>query len=437
MITKDSPLEPGTLVKNYKIVEQVGKGGMGAVYRAIAPDGETVALKILAAHLTDNDVQRKRFYQEAEVAMRLDHPNIVRAIEVGESEGQHFFAMEFVEGENLGKRIKEFGRLPEEESIRIICEVAEALEKAHSENLVHRDVKPDNVMITPDGAVKLADMGLMKQLENDLNLTKTGKGLGTPHFMAPEQFRDAKNADARCDVYSLGATLYMMVTGELPFRSSSPLDSFIKKSKNEYKPPRELNPELSQRVATIIQMTMEADRDNRPQSARSFADLLQGKQPLPTTNAKASKAAKPSTPAPQVASADPPADIWYVIFKGPNGAEQKVKGSTSAIEKQIARGRIGLDATVCKNKAGKFESIRNVAEFNRALERQAAGASDDFEDLEAITARRSSDLPRSPISQQGKANASWRSKLGRREWAIVAGVSLAFLLAIMTWFLLR
>ena len=141
--------------------------------------------------------------------------------------------MEFVEGESLGQKLERDGRMPEAEAIRIIAQVAQGLHRAHKQGLVHRDVKPDNILVTPDGMAKLADLGLVKETETDLNLTKTGRGLGTPHFMAPEQFRNAKNADIRCDIYSLGATLYMMVTGELPFRSNGPLDAWMKKIQND------------------------------------------------------------------------------------------------------------------------------------------------------------------------------------------------------------
>lgn len=430
MITKDTPIEAGTVVKNYVIMEQVGKGGMGAVYRAKAPDGQIVALKILASHLTDNDVQRKRFYQEAEVAMKLTHPNIVRAIEVGEANGQHFFAMEFVEGENLGKKIKDFGRLPEEESIRIISEVAAALEEAHLKGLIHRDVKPDNVMVTPTGDVKLADMGLMKQLENDLNLTKTGKGLGTPHFMAPEQFRDAKHADARCDVYSLGATLYMMVTGELPFRGSGPLDAFIKKSKNEYKPPKEINPDLTPRLAAIIQMTMDAEPNNRPQSARSFIDLLKGNS-SPNPSVQASKNGKAATP---------PADMWYVIFSDENGKEKKVKGTTAAIEKQLKMGLIRGDARLSRQRGGPFEPVQKFKDFARILLSDTAEPMLIGPDGVAMAEMTTPSGERKRDSKNDMSPTAWtigKIRVGRKEMGIAGGFILVCLLAIAAWLVFR
>src|SRR5262249_19227503 len=142
--------------------------------------------------------------------------------------------------------------------------------------LVHRDVKPDNILLTAMGEVKLADLGLVKEMETDLNLTRTGRGLGTPHFMAPEQFRNAKNADARCDIYSLAATLYMTVTGEMPFKSCGPLDAWMKKINNELTPLRQLVPELSERLDWAVRRAMSADPEHRPQTCREFLEDLNG-----------------------------------------------------------------------------------------------------------------------------------------------------------------
>src|SRR5262249_41228848 len=150
----------------------------------------------------------------------------------------------------------------------LIVQVAQGLHRAHKQGLVHRDVKPDNILVTADGTAKLADMGLVKTSEADLNLTKTGRGLGTPHFMAPEQFRDAKNADSRCDVYSRAATLYMMIPGELPFRSNGPLDAWMKKINNELVRPREIVPDIPERCEWAILRAMTPDKDARPASCR-------------------------------------------------------------------------------------------------------------------------------------------------------------------------
>src|SRR5262249_47500521 len=156
------------------------------------------AVKVMPPHMAQNAVLVKRFEQEFRAARQLDHPNIVRALDFGEHASMPYLVMEFVEGESLGQRLERDGPLPENDAIRVIAQVAQGLHRAHKQNLVHRDVKPDNILITTDGVAKLADLGLVKETETDLNLTRTGRGLGTPHFMAPEQFRNAKNADVRC-----------------------------------------------------------------------------------------------------------------------------------------------------------------------------------------------------------------------------------------------
>ena len=185
-------------------------------------------------------------------ASNLDHPNVVRALEYGVLGGRPYLVMEFVDGESLGQRIERDGRIPEAEAIRIIALASQGLHHAHKNGMVHRDVKPDNIIVTKEGQVKLLDLGLVKEADNDVNLTRTGRGLGTPHFMAPEQFRNAKNADVKCDIYSLGATLYQMVTGELPFRSMGPLDAWMKKINNELTPPSQIVPDLSERINWAI-----------------------------------------------------------------------------------------------------------------------------------------------------------------------------------------
>src|SRR5436309_8580633 len=222
-------------VGNYDLLEKIAEGGMGAIYRGRhRHTGQIVAVKIMPPHMASKPVLLKRFGQEFRAASRLDHPNVVRALDYGESGDMPYLVMEFVEGESLGSKLERDGRIPEPDAIRIIAQVAQGLHRAHKQNLIHRDVKPDNILVTNEGVAKLADLGLVRETDTDLNLTKTGRGLGTPHFMAPEQFRNAKNADVRCDIYSLGATLYQMVTGELPFRSvNGPLDAFMKKVRND------------------------------------------------------------------------------------------------------------------------------------------------------------------------------------------------------------
>jgi serine/threonine protein kinase len=339
-------------VGNYDLVEKVAEGGMGTVYRARRrSDGEIVAIKIMPSHMAGNSVLVKRFEQEFNAASRLDHPNIVRALDFGESAGVPYLVMEFVEGESLGQKLQREGRVSESDAIRLIAQVAQGLHRAHKMNLVHRDIKPDNVMVMPDGTAKLTDLGLVKELETDLNLTRTGRGLGTPHFMAPEQFRNAKNADLRCDIYALGATLYMMVTGELPFKSSGPLDAWMKKMHNDLTPPRKIVPSLSERIDWAIRRAMSADPEKRPTSCREFVEDLTGKSTRKLTSPGDSAAGS--------------TDIWYLVYKDDEGVRHTVKGSVAAIRRSLKDGLLG-DATnvqASRTKTGPFENLRSHPEF--------------------------------------------------------------------------
>jgi serine/threonine protein kinase len=341
-------------IGEYELVEKVAEGGMGSIYRARHLEtGQVVAIKIMPAHMASNVTLLKRFEQEFRAASRLDHPNIVRAIDYGDNGSTPYLVMEFVEGESLGQRIERDGRMPEAEAVRIIAQVAQGLHRAHKQGIIHRDVKPDNVMVTPEGVAKLADLGLVKEVDADLNLTKTGRGLGTPHFMAPEQFRSAKDADIRADIYSLGATLYMMVTGELPFRSNGPLDAWMKKMNNDLTPPRQLVPDLSERVDWAIRRAMSPNKDQRPSSCREFYEDLTGQSTRRIGGSDSGTAAAVDQ------------DLWYLVYKDEEGALHTVKGSTSAIRRSLKDGLLGDASNVraSRAKTGPFEQLRSYPEF--------------------------------------------------------------------------
>ncbi len=344
-------LDTEKAVGNYDLLEKIAEGGMGAIYRGKHREsGMIVAIKIMAPHLTQNPLLLKRFEQEFRAASRLDHPNIVRALDYSDNGNMPYLVMEFVDGESLGQKLERDGRMPETDAIRIIAQVAQGLHRAHKQGLVHRDVKPDNILVTPDGIAKLADLGLVKETETDLNLTRTGRGLGTPHFMAPEQFRNAKGADIRCDIYSLGATLYQMVTGELPFRSNGPLDAWMKKIQNDLTPPRQIVPDLSERIDWAIRRAMSPDPEKRPASCREFIEDLTGRSTrrLPTVD-----------------SNTPQQDLWYLVYKDELGGTHTVKGTVSAIRRSLKDGLLGEADNVraARTKAGPFEALRGYAEF--------------------------------------------------------------------------
>src|SRR5260370_21092960 len=272
-------ISKSTLMKvgSYDLLDQIAEGGMGTVYKGRNREsGQIVAIKIVPEGMADNHTLQTRLQKEFKAASNLDHPNVVRALEYGVLGGRPYLVMEFVDVESLGQRIERDGRIPEAEAIRIIALASQGLHHAHKNGMVHRDVKPDNIIVTKEGQGKLLDLGLVREADNDVNLTRTGRGLGTPHFMAPEQFRNAKNADVKCDIYSLGATLYQMITGELPFRSMGPLDAWMKKINNELTPPIQLASDLSERIDWAILRAMSATPEKRPDSCRGVVEDLTG-----------------------------------------------------------------------------------------------------------------------------------------------------------------
>jgi serine/threonine protein kinase len=384
-------LDTAKSVGDYDLLEKIAEGGMGAIYRGRHREsGAVVAIKVMAPHLTKNPLLLKRFEQEFRAASRLDHPNIVRALDYSDNGNRPYLVMEFVEGESLGQKLEREGRMSETEAMRLIAQVAQALHRAHKQNLVHRDVKPDNVLVTNDGIAKLADLGLVKETETDLNLTRTGRGLGTPHFMAPEQFRNAKNADIRCDVYSLGATLYQMVTGELPFRSNGPLDAWMKKIQNDLVPPRQIVPDLSERVDWAIRRAMSADPEKRPTSCREFIEDLTGKS---------------TRRLPSVDSGTPQQELWYLVYKDETGMPHTVKGTVAAIRRSLRDGLLGDASNVraSRSKAGPFEPLRGYPEFRDMVVEAAPLSVPKAPSSRSVVAPTNDTKPTLPHLKQGAA----------------------------------
>jgi serine/threonine protein kinase len=270
-----SPKQQAKQFGNYTVLELLGSGGMGSVYKCRhVQTQQIVAVKLLRPDVANDPAMVQRFEQEFHAASRLVHPNVVRVLEFGRDDSTCYLVMEHVDGLTLWDRIDQKGKLPEAEAVAILVQVAQALHQAHQIGLIHRDIKPDNILLTSEGQAKLADLGCVKDLSSDLNLTRTRQGLGTPNFMAVEQFRDAKNVDPRCDVYSLGATLYMAVTGKLPFETRRLSSILAKKLKNDITPARQLAPNVSEQTERAIHRALRAKLEERPQSCLEFiADL--------------------------------------------------------------------------------------------------------------------------------------------------------------------
>ena len=372
LMPTETAAPPMRTIGNYELIEKIAEGGMGAVYKGRhRTSGQIVAIKIVPPDTAKNQILLKRFEMEFRAASVLNHPNIVKALDYN-GIGTPFLVMEFVDGESLGQRVERVGAIPEREAIKIIAQVCDGLHKAHKQSLIHRDVKPDNILVTLDGVAKLTDLGLVKDVDAELNLTRTGRGLGTPHFMSPEQFRNAKNADVKCDIYSLGATLYMMVTGEVPFAKTNPLDCWMKKVKNDFPAPRKVNPALSERIDWAIRRSMSADPNQRPATCREFVEDLTGSAaaihgPPSTAIPKVEQGSSTeSTPHPTDTIED---SLWYMVYRGPNGQQHTVKGLTTNIRENLRRGALGDTGTIMMSKAktGPFTPLKNITEFRDLL----------------------------------------------------------------------
>ncbi|GIW73210.1 MAG: hypothetical protein KatS3mg102_2752 [Planctomycetota bacterium] len=271
-----SPLAaPPARLAGYELLGELGRGGMGVVYRARQQSLEReVALKVLRAGRDAEARDLERFRREALAAARLRHPAIVPIYEIGEERGHLYIAMELVEGQPLSRLLRE-GALQPRRALEIVATIADGLETAHRQGIVHRDVKPGNILIDAEGRPRLTDFGLAKDIRSDSGLTETGQTLGTPGYMSPEQAAGLANrVDPRTDVYALGAVLYELLVGVPPFRGENVLDTLRRVTEEEPVPPRQLVPALHRDVETICLKCLRKEPQARyPSAAELAADI--------------------------------------------------------------------------------------------------------------------------------------------------------------------
>jgi serine/threonine protein kinase len=281
---------PGVKVRyfgDYELLQEIARGGMGVVYRARQLSlNRLVALKMILAGQLASEADVQRFHAEAEAAAHLDHPNIVPIYEVGQHEGNHYYAMQFVDGPSLAKYL-DGAKLSNRDAAELIRTSALAVQYAHDRGVIHRDLKPANILLTFSGAAaplserplndctpKLTDFGLAKRLGQGASLTATGEIVGTPSYMAPEQASNRKTVGPGADVYSLGAILYEMLTGRPPFRAATPLDTILQVVADEPVPPSHLQPKVPRDLETICLKCLEKQPERRYGSARELAEDL-------------------------------------------------------------------------------------------------------------------------------------------------------------------
>ncbi len=252
-------------IPGYKILGKLGAGAMAVVYKAQQLSlNRTVAIKVLPKRFSGNPEYVERFFKEGQAAGKLNHNNIVQAVDVGEAGGYHYFVMEYVEGKTLHDDLMTGKVFKEDEALDIVIQVAHALQHAHSCGLIHRDVKPKNIMINTAGVVKLADMGLARETTDiEAAQTEAGKAYGTPYYIAPEQIRGKIDIDGRADIYGLGATFYHMVTGRVPFMADDPAEVMRKHLREDLIPPDHINTKLSAGASEVIEVMMAKHKEDR------------------------------------------------------------------------------------------------------------------------------------------------------------------------------
>jgi len=280
---KDELTTGSVFAGRYQIIEELGKGGMGRVYKALDTKiDEKIALKLIKPEIATDKRTIERFSNELKYARKIRHKNVCHMYDLGEEKGNHYITMEFVEGEDLKSMIRMSGQLSTGMTIKVANQICEGLSEAHKLGMIHRDLKPGNVMIDKDGNARIMDFGLVRSLEAK-SITGAGVMIGTPEYMSPEQV-EGKEIDKRSDLYSLGAALYEMVTGQVPFEGDTPFTIGVKHKSEIPQEPKKINEQIPDDLNLLIMKCLEKDKDNRYQSAEEIhSDLEKIEKGLPTT----------------------------------------------------------------------------------------------------------------------------------------------------------
>jgi serine/threonine-protein kinase len=369
--------ENGLALDDFRLLEKIGEGAMGAVYkgRQLSLDRE-VAVKVLFKHVARNQKLVDRFYREARVSGCLDHPNIVQGYGVGESQGWHYFAMEYINGNSLHDWLGRLGKLSVGDALHITLACAHALQYAHESNLVHRDIKPANILITRQGLVMVADLGMVKLRDQDMELTQTGHGVGTPWYMPLEQARNAKETDGRCDIYALGCMLYCMLTGQPPFTQPTLVEVIQAKELGTFPPARQTNGEVPERLDLIIlKMAQKRPQNRYPNCTELIKDLeslglahdrLSFLAPKPAAVARPA-ATTSGAKTPLSASTPPPKpvnpDQWYLRYRTPDGRLLRRKMTTAQVRALIEIPDFDREAMASHQKDSGFRALATFREF--------------------------------------------------------------------------
>jgi serine/threonine protein kinase len=305
----------------YKLLDRIGQGRMAGVYRAMHRLGQTVAIKVLPPSKARDPQAFGRFQREARLALKLDHPNVVRTLESGEEHGLHFIVMEHLDGETLDEVLKRRGKLPPDRAAALLHQALLGLMHLHEQGLVHRDLKPANLMLTSDGVLKILDVGLGRALfdEGDpasggpIDLTAQGDVLGDPDYMAPEQARDAHNADIRSDIYSLGCILYHLLSGQPPFADSNAVRKIVRHATEAPRPLKAFGVEVPASLEMVLERMLAKDAALRhatpDQAAQALRPFMSGPVVPIAMPVASAPVAPPPAPPPAVATPATPRSV--------------------------------------------------------------------------------------------------------------------------------
>ncbi|MFO0863458.1 MAG: serine/threonine-protein kinase [Gemmataceae bacterium] len=388
----------------FRVLRKLGEGAMGAVYLARDEEAERdVALKVLFPHIAANPKLVARLDREGRVMGQLDHPNLIQAYAIGEDAGWHYVAMEFIEGKSLQSYIDELGTIPVADAVHVTLACLRALDYAHKSGIVHRDIKPDNVLIDRRaGRVKVADLGMVKTDDEEMSLTQTGHAVGTPWYMPLEQARNAKEIDGRSDIYALGCMLYCMLVGTPPFTGRTIVEVIQAKEAGTYPPARRTNADVSEKLDLIIlKMTAKQPKHRYQSCAEVLNDLIVldiaspslsflKKSKTPTgdkpgegepVDGKATVRVSSPTSDTDVHGIDP--DVWFLRVKM-DGADKAHKLTTAQLTKMIQEGTVTPGAKISHFPTQGFRAVATFKEFADVTVRQRGPksvAADKYRDL--------------------------------------------------------
>jgi serine/threonine-protein kinase len=353
---------------------------MGAVYLAFdAKENRQVAVKVLASEHAPKQNVLLRFQREGQHGAALTHANIVRSLDAGRDEatGLHYIVLEYVDGPSALDLLDSSGKLQIGDAVHVILDIARALEHAHKNRIIHRDIKPGNILITRSGLAKLSDLGLAKRRDDATNLTSTAQGIGTPYYMPYEQAMNAKLADERSDVYALGATLYHFVTGEVPFQADTSLEIVEKKGLGRFAPASTINPEVPARLDDILARMLARDPQDRYQTVSEAIVDLQRAQIEAAIPSFVTLDSALQDPIVKARLTTPIAEtrldmqfqqaeteqIWFLRYRDRRGNLCKLKGKATQIIERLRKGTIPRLAEASQSAQGKFMPIASWPEF--------------------------------------------------------------------------